>query len=160
MLFFHICFSYHWIYSEGTRLGAREGWDFHTHPGELIKHFITDTWRFLDAKPQTGGNKHVDCAGFCFSFFAGLAKGCRSSVSSGVLHCGRNPVQAVLPSSGVRSCQCLWLSDWERKLRVRSSGQQAVGRTLQPQERGWQREVAHQVLQSDLQMYRWVMTLL
>lgn len=116
---------------------------FHTHLGELINHFMTDTWRFLATETPTEENKHVDCAGLVFSFSACVAEGYRSPVSSCVLHCGGNPVQAVLPGSGLRSCQHLWLSDWERGLRVCSSGQQAMGRTLQPEERGWQREVAH-----------------
>lgn len=77
----------------------------------------------------------MDCVEFLFSLFARLAKGYRSPVSTSVLHCGGDPVQAVLPGSGLRRCQRLWLSVRERKLRVRSSGQQAVGRTLQPEER-------------------------
>lgn len=123
--------------------GSQRRLRFLTHLGELINHFITDTWRFLTAEPQSVGNKHVDCVGFVLSLFARLAEGYRSPVSSRVLHCGGNSVQAVLPGSGLRPCQRLWLSDWEGRLRVGSSGQQAVGRTLQAEERWRQREVAH-----------------
>lgn len=125
--------------------GSQTRLRFHTHQGERIIHFIADTW-FPAEEPLTGGSKHVDCVGFLFSLFACMAKGCRSPVSSSVLHCGGDPVQAVLPGSGLRSCQRLWLSVGERKLRVGSSGQQAVGRTLQPEERWWQRALARQVL--------------
>lgn len=123
--------------------GSQRRLRFHTHSGELINHFMSDTWRFLATETSTEGNKHVDRIGLVFSFSACLAKGYRSPVSSCVLHCGGNPVQAMLPGSGLRSCQHLWLSDWERRLRVCSGGQQAMGRTLQPQERWWPREVAH-----------------
>lgn len=139
--------------------GSQTRLRFHTHQGELINHFIADTW-FLAAEPLTGGSKHVDWVGFLFFLFARLAKGYRSPVSTSVLHCGGDPVQAVLPISGLRSCQRLRLSVRERKLPACSSGQQAVGRTLQAQERWWQRALAHQILQSDLQMYRWVVIFL
>lgn len=123
--------------------GSQTSLGFHTDQRELINHFITDTW-FLAAEPLTGGSKHVDCVGCLFSLFVLLAY--RSPVSTCVLHCGGDPVQAVLSVSGLRSCQRLWLSVRERKLPVCSSGQQAVGRTLQTEERWRQRALAHQVL--------------
>lgn len=100
--------------------------------------------------------RHDEGFGSKPSLFITLAWLYTGSVSSSVLYSGGDRVQAVLPSSGFRSCQCVWLSVGKRELYCSSSRQQTLGRTLQTEKCWRQRAVAHKILQSDMQMYRWV----
>lgn len=140
------------IHSEGPQQSEIT----HSSGGTNWAYYSSTNWFLTAGWKKTFQVKYHDCTGSCSSLFALWPPPVRGSVSPSVLHGGGDRVQAVLPCSGIGPRQCVRLSVGERKLLRRPSGHQALGRTVQTEERGRQREVADQVLQSDVQVYRWV----